>query len=180
MQAGEIYIDFTILNELNPQIIKVQDNSNWFIAEDKQATMLITPPGSMTAIPLIFAKKQTNIYNSTNLGLTCIIECKEQPLVDLSDGIWTFCLKSAYEGFEKKRYHLKTDRFLLNWYKEWASLGLDYVDVNDKKYEALLDARKHIYTAEAFTVMGDFTKANREMKEAQKKLEKIKKCQNCY
>jgi hypothetical protein len=52
MQAGEIFIDFTILNELNPQLIKVQDNSTWFIAEDKQATIFITPPGSSTYLIL--------------------------------------------------------------------------------------------------------------------------------
>jgi hypothetical protein len=180
MQAGEIFIDFTILNELNPQLIKVQDNSTWFIAEDKQATIFITPPGSSIAITNIFSKNETNIFNSVNLELSCLAECAEQKYINLSDGIWTLCLKSAYEGFEKKRYHLKSDTFMIEWYKEWANIGLDYVDVNDKKYEALLDARKHLTSAESFTVQGDFTKASREFNEAQKKFNKIKKCTNCF
>jgi hypothetical protein len=69
---------------------------------------------------------------------------------------------------------------MIEWYKEWANIGLDYVDVNDKKYEALLDARKHLTSAESFTVQGDFTKASREFNEAQKKFNKIKKCTNCF
>ena len=178
-QVGKIKIDFTILQELNPQLLKVQDASNWFSAEDKQATLIVTPPGSTKGIANVFAKHETTILTSVNLGLSCLTTCGESELQDLSDGVWTICVKSAYQGLEKTRYFLKTDRFKIEWYKEFANLGFEYVDINNVKYEALYDARKHLTTAEAFIIDGNFTKANREFTLAQKKLNKIRKCKDC-
>jgi hypothetical protein len=180
MEIGKINIDFLVHSDiLDPTIIVVGDTSEWFSAEDKVAIISITPPGSAKPINNIFAKKQLNIYNASNLGLVCVTECAEQERVDLSDGIWKICLKSAYTGLEKTRYYLKTDRFLVEWYKEWASLGLEYVDSKNDKYDALLDVRKHLTTAESFTLSGDFTKASREFTEAQKKFNKVRKCKDC-
>lgn len=180
MEVGAISIDFSIISELNPKTLKVVDNSEWFSAEDKQATIFICPPGSSKPITHIFAKHKVNTYNSTNLGLSCLNSCGESQLIDLSDGIWTIRLTSAYEGLEKTRYHLKTDRFLIEFYKEWVNTGLDYVDTKNPIYDALMDAKKHLTTAEAFTVEGDFTRANREFQEAQKKFNKLRACKNCY
>jgi hypothetical protein len=112
--------------------------------------------------------------------LSCLAECEEQSYQDLSDGIWKICVKSAYEGIEKTRYYLKTDIFRIEWYKEFSSKGLEYVNTNDPIYDALYDAEKHLTTAEAFMLDGDFTKANREFQEAQKKFNKIRTCKNCY
>ena len=176
---GKINIDFTILQELNPQLLKIQDVSDWFSAEDKQATLIVFPPGSTKGIANIFAKHETTILTSVNLGLSCLTTCGESELQDLSDGVWKICLQSAYQGLEKTRYFLKTDRFKIEWYKEFVNLGLEYVDTNNPKYEALYDARKHLSTAESFIIDGDFTKANREFNEAQKKLNKIRECKNC-
>lgn len=180
MDIGVIKIDFTIVPELNPQIIKICDNSDWFSAENKQSTLYIIPPGSTKANTSIFAKHKINTYNSTNLQLSCLTECGENKLVDLTDGIYTIILKSAYEGIEKTRYHLKTDRFMVEWYKEWASTGLTYVDSKNPKYDALMDSRKHLITAEAYTIEGNFVLASREFQEAQKKFNKIRKCKDCY
>lgn len=177
-QIGKINIDFTVIQELNPQLIKVQDNSDWFFAEDKSATIIITPPGSSKGIVNVFAKKETNTFNSSNLGLSCITECTDQVHQPLSDGIWKITLQSIYQGLEKKRYYLKTDTFRIEWAKEFVNLGLEYVNTKDLKYEALYDCIKHLDTANSFTLDGDFTKANREFTEAQKKFNKIRKCQH--
>lgn len=174
---GKINIDFTVLQEINPQLIKIQDCSEWFSAEDKQATLIVTPPGSTKGIANIFVKHETTILTSQNLGLTCDLTCTD--LADLSDGVYKICLQSAYKGLNKTRYYLKTCRFKLEWYKEFANLGFQYVDTNNPKYEALYDARKHLSTAESFIIDGDFTKANREFNEAQKKFNKIRKCKDC-
>lgn len=181
MEVGQIRVDFTVDSAgLNPQLIRVIDNSEWFSAEDKQSTIYITMPGSSRPITHIFAKHKINTYNSTNLGLDCIVACEDTQQNDLSDGIYKITLKSAYEGLEKTRYYLKTDQFLISWYKEFASAGLDYVDTNNSIYDALYDSRKHLTTAEAFMLDGDFTKANREFTDAQKKFDALKKCKNCY
>lgn len=176
MEVGKIRIDFTVLQELNPQLLKIQDSSDWFSAEDKQATLTVVPPGSSKPIAFVFAKHETTILTSVNLGLSCLVECDDQKLEDLSDGIWKICLQSAYQGLDKTRYFLKTDRFKIEFYKEFANLGFQYVDTNNPRYEALYDARKHLSTAESFIIDGDFTKANREFTEAQKKFNKIRGC----
>jgi hypothetical protein len=175
----KVNVDFKILPILDAQIISIADNSEWGVAEDKQSTIYITVPGSNTPITNIFAKHKINTYNSTNLQLTCVNTCEDIG-VDLPDGIWTIRLTSAYEGLEKTRYYLKTDRFKIEWYKEWLNTGLDYTDTKDLRYDALLDCRKHLISAEACTIEGDFTRASREFKEAQQKFNKIRKCKNCY
>jgi len=180
--VGTISIDFTVDSAgLNAEVIRVIDNSQWFSAEDMQATIYIFPPGSSRAITHVFAKNKTNTYNSSNLGLECLAVCDEtQQYSPLSDGIWKIRLTSAYEGLEKTRYYLKTDLFRIEWYKEFASKGLEYVNTNDPIYEALYDSEKHLTTAEAFMLDGDFTKANREFQEAQKKFNALRKCKDCY
>lgn len=177
---GKIKIDFKVLSPLDAKILMIADNSDWFSAEDKQATISIFPPGSTKAINNVFAKKQLNIYNSSNLGLECLAICDEtREYADLSDGIWKITVKSAYQGLEKTRYYLKTDTFLIEWYKEWINTGLEYTDTKNLIYESLLDSRKHLYSAEGFMLEGDFTKANREFTEAQKKFNKLRKCKDC-
>ena len=177
---GKIKIDFKILPTLDPTIIMVADNSDWFSAEDKVSTISITPPGSSKTINNVFAKKQLNIYNSSNLGLECLAICDEtREYTSLSDGIWKITLKSAYQDLEKTRYYLKTDTFLIEWFKEWINTGLEYTDTKNLIYESLLDSRKHLYSAEGFMLEGDFTKANREFTEAQKKFNKLRKCKDC-
>ena len=176
---GKIKIDFKVLSPLDATILMIADNSDWFSAEDKQATVSIVPPGSTKAINNVFAKKQVNTFNSVNLQLSCLTECGEQQYIDLSDGIWKITLKSAYQDLEKTRYYLKTDQFLIEWFKEWINTGLEYTDTKNLIYESLLDSRKHLYSAEGFMLEGDFTKANREFTEAQKKFNKLRKCKDC-
>lgn len=180
--VGEIKIDFTVDSAgLNAEVIRVIDNSEWFSAEDMQATIYIFPPGSSRAITHVFAKNKINTYNSVNLQLSCLsTDCTEQQYSSLSDGIWKVNVKSAYEGLEKTRYYLKTDRFRIEWYKEWINTGLDYTDTKNARYDALNDSKKHLTSAEAFMLDGDFTKANREFQEAQKKFNALRKCKDCF
>jgi hypothetical protein len=180
MEIGKVTIDFKILPALDTKVIMVADNSDWFSAENLQSTILVTPPGSIKAITNVFSKHKINTFNSSNLGLNCVTECGEQKYIDLSDGIWKICVKSGYENIEKTRYFLKTDRFMLEWYKEWITTGLTYTDVKNPKYDALMDSKKHITSAEAYTLGGDYTSASREFREAQKKLNEVRKCKNCY
>jgi hypothetical protein len=179
MIIGKINIDFKILSPLDPSILMIADYSDWFSAENSQSVISIYPPGSTKAVTNTFTKNKINTFNSTNLGLTCVVECGDQPYIDLNDGIWKIVLKSAFEGLEKTRYYLKTDRFMVEWYKEWINVGLTYNKAESLKYDALMDARKHLITAKAHTVYGNFTYATREFQEAQKKFNKIRKCKDC-
>jgi hypothetical protein len=68
---GTVKIDFTIIPDSSPDILIVGDMSTWAVAENKQSTILITPPGSTKAISNTFMKHKLNIFNSENLGLSC-------------------------------------------------------------------------------------------------------------
>jgi hypothetical protein len=179
MIIGKINIDFKILSPLDPSILMIADYSDWFSAENSQSTISITPPGSTKAITNNFAKNKINTFNSVNLGMSCLIECEEQKNIDLNDGIWKIVLKSAYEGLEKTRYYLKSDRFMVEWYKEWINIGLTYDKSETLMYDALMDARKHLITAKAHTIDGNFVYADREFQESQKKFNSLKKCKDC-
>ena len=179
MQAGKINIDFQVINTYNPQKLWVGDDSVWLNAENQPAYILITPPGSKKAISNTFQKFRINSFNSTNLGLSCLNTCGDQNYVDLPDGIWTINLKSSYQGIEKTRYYLKTDRFRLDLDKVYIKASFEY-DVKDKQLrQDFSESEFLIRTAEAFARDGDFAKASRDFSEAQKTLKKYQDCKNC-
>ena len=179
MEAGKINIDFEVIPTYNPQKLLVGDASVWLNAENKPAYILITPPGSKKAISNSFQKERINIFTSVNLGMSCLNTCGEQDYVDLPDGIWTINVKSAYQGIEKIRYYLKTDRFRLELDKIYIKASLEY-NIKDKQLrEDFSDVELMIRTAEAFARDGDFSKASRDFSEAQKILKKYQDCKNC-
>ena len=179
MAIGKITVDFKVLTPLEPTLLIIIDNSEWLSAADKQSFISIYPPGSQRAITNIFSKHKLNIFNSVNLQLSGFEKCEEQELAPLPDGIWKICVKSSYKDLDATKYHLKTDSFMVLWYKEWIKVGFEYSNLQDNKYDALNDVRKHITTAEGFTLQGDFVKAGREFEEAQKKFDKLTECKNC-
>ena len=111
MSELSIKIDFTILPTKEPKEIVLLDTSQWGIAYNQPAYLSILPPGYVNYINHSFSKQTYTILNSSNLGIGCITgECNGGELEDLDDGIWEFCLKSAYEGINKKRFFLKDDQ----------------------------------------------------------------------
>ena len=111
MSELSIKIDFTILPTKEPKEIVLLDTSQWGIAYNQPAYLSILPPGYTNYINHSFVKQTYTILNSSNLGMGCITgECNGGELEDLDDGIWEFCLKSAYEGINKKRFFLKDDQ----------------------------------------------------------------------
>ena len=179
MEAGKININFGVISDYNPQELWVIDASMWGIAENKPAYILITAPGSKKPISNVFQKERRNIFNSVNLGMSCLNICGEQDFVDLSDGIWTINVKSAYQGIEKTRYYLKTDRFRLDLDKVYIKASLEY-NVKDKQLRQDLSEAEFLQrTAEAFARDGDFAKASRDFSGAQKILKKYQECKNC-
>ena len=179
METGQIIIDFEIYNSYNPQTLIVGDHSYWKNAENLPAYLLVTPPGSKTPISNVFKKHRLNIFQSVNLGLSCLTECDEQKYEDLNDGIWTFVLKSGYEGFEKTRYYLKTDRIRLKLDEVYIKAGLEYNKEDKQLRNDLADIEFLLRTAEAFCRNGDWVKASRDFDEAKSILKKYQECKNC-
>lgn len=177
MTVGAIKIDFQVLPIVNPKKIYIMDDSEWNIAQDLQSTIFITPPGATKPIVHIFSKNQITIFNSVNLGLSCLTECsEEQDYQELSDGVWQICLKSGYATFERKRYFLKTDQVRIDLDKAYISAGFDYSTSKKRVYDDLMYVELLIKTAEAHTRDGNITKAKRDFNEAVKLLNAYKKC----
>ena len=179
MEAGKLIVDFEVYNSYNPQTLIVGDHSYWKNAENLPAYLLVTPPGSKTPISNIFKKHRLNIFQSVNLGLSCLTECEEQKYEDLNDGIWTFVLKSGYEGFEKTRYYLKTDRIRLQLDQVYIKAGLEYSKEDKQLRNDLSDIEFLLRTAEARTRDGDWYKASRDFEEAKTILKRYQKCKDC-
>lgn len=179
MSIGKVIINFTVIPDYDATSLIVGDLSEWESAENLPATICITPPGGTIPINSVFQKHRLNIFNSVNLGLSCVSQCGEQVYTDLLDGIWTLTLFSGYEGLEKTIYYLKTDRFQLELDKIYVRAGLDF-DRKQKQFrEDLQDLHFLINAAHAQVRVGDYAKANRDFIQAQTILKKYIDCKDC-
>jgi hypothetical protein len=169
---GTVKVDFTVIPDFSPDTLIIGDMSVWAVAEDKQASILITPPGSTKAISNSFMKHKLNIFNSENLGITCLTTDDQHNYINLSDGIWTINLQSSLEGLEKTRYYLKADQFRMDLDKIYIRAGLEYSKGSKKFREDLQDIEFLARTAAAHTRNGDFYKADRNFSEAKRLLDK--------
>ena len=179
MNIGKIIVNFTVIPDYEPSTLIVGDLSVWNGAENLPATICIIPPGSKKSINNVFQKHRLNIFNSVNLGLSCLHECEEQTYEDLSDGVWTITLKSGYEDIEKTSYYLKTDRFQLEIDKVYTRAGLEF-DKEQKQFrEDMQDIHFLINSSHAWVRQGDFSKSARDFQTAQEILKRYIDCKNC-
>jgi len=174
---GKININFSTFSN-SPLHLSVMDLSDWLYSEDLPAYILITVPGSKNPKTYTFKKYKTNIFNSHNLGLSCLSgNCQEENYIDLPDGIYTVCLKSGYENIENTHYYLKTDRFEVEYNKVLVKYGIDNVDQN---FINLMVKIKYILdVAKSHVMLGDFVKSDRYFQEAKKILKRFVECKDC-
>lgn len=177
---GELNIDFDIIKSTT-KTLWIGDRSDWVYAEDLPANIYITMPGSTKPLAYEFEKNQICVYNSHNLGVTCRTnQCGDEvPYTDLPDGIYTINIKSSYEGFEKTRYYLKTDKTELTVSKLIVSHSLEYSKANKGFIEAIYDIDWMLKVAKSFAKVGDFNKADQAYKEAKSKIMGLSECKNC-
>jgi hypothetical protein len=177
---AKITIDFQILETKNPQLLMVSDNSVWEYAEDLSSWIVIVLPGSTTELKYTFKKESINQFNSHNLGISCLsANCDDEEYIDLPDGIYTICVKSAYTDIEKSRYYLKTDRFDVDLAKVIIKNGFEY-NLEDKEFrDKIFDIKWYLLTAKSHALNGDFVKADNFFQDAKKKLRVFQDCKNC-
>ena len=177
---GELIVDFDVISSTT-KTLWIGDNSDWVYAEELDAYIYITLPGSRKPMEYLFEKNQVCTYNSHNLGITCPTNTcgNEVPYTDLPDGIYTITLKSGYTGFEKTRYYLKTDKTELNLSKIIISNGLEYVKSDKQFREVVYDIDWMIKVAKSFAKVGDFKKADEAFRQATSDINKISDCKNC-
>ena len=177
MTVGKINIEFAI-SSTSPLHLVVEDFSDWLYAKDLPSYVLITVPGSKKPKTYTFKKFKRNIFNSHNLGLSCLSgDCKEEQYVDTPDGIYTVCLKSGYEDIEETKFYLKTDRFEVEYNKVLVKYGIDDVDQN---FINLMVKIKYVLdVAKSHAMLGDFVKSDRYFQESKKLLKRFVECKNC-
>ena len=176
MTVGKINIDFGV-SSTSPLHLVVEDFSTWVYAEQLPAYVLITVPGSKKPKTYTFKKFKRNIFNSHNLGLSCLSgDCKEEHYIDTPDGLYTICLKSGYENIEDTHYYLKTDRFNIEYSKVMIKDGIEY---NKDFIEYMTQVKFLVEVAKSHAMLGDFVKAQRFFEDAKKKLRKYVECKNC-
>ncbi len=177
MTVGKINIDFGV-SSTSPLHLVVEDFSTWVYAKDLPAYVLITIPGSKKPKTYTFKKFKRNIFNSHNLGLSCLSgDCKEEHYIDTPDGIYTVCLKSGYEDIEETKFYLKTDRFEVEYNKVLVKYGIDDVDQN---FINLMVKIKYVLdVAKSHAMLGDFVKSDRYFQESKKLLKRFVECKNC-
>lgn len=174
-QVGQITPDFQIMKSGDPRILMVVDTSSWVYAENKTSYLSIRLPGSSKYITHTFKKYAVNNLNSHNLGLSCLRgDCTEEVYTDVPDGIYSIKLLSGYEGIEKERYYLKTDKLELEIAKRVTLIGFSYSEEVDNKVKEIGYVRWNLYVAESWTKLGDFIKADRYYQEAVKMFNKCK------
>ena len=176
MTVGNININFTIFSD-SPLYLHIADLSDFLYAENLPAYILITIPGSKKPKVFSFTKERINIFNSHNLGLSCLKgDCNEETYVELPDGIYTICVKSGYEGIEKSKFYLKTDRFEIEYSKVMVRDGLEY----NKDFVLYMTKVKFLLeVAKSHAKLGDFVKAQRFFEESKKLLSRYVECKNC-
>ncbi len=70
------------------------DTSIWSFIENKPAIIEIIPPGVVDPIVYNVAKNKTNIFNTSNLGMSNI-----GVLNDLPDGVYKVTIKGSPDSF---------------------------------------------------------------------------------
>lgn len=174
--VGQIKPDFQVIESGDPRILMIADTSDWKYSENKNSYFSIKLPGSSKYVTYSFKKYSVNSLNSHNLGISCLKgDCTEEVYVDLPDGIYTIKVLSGYEGIEKERYYLKTDKIELEIAKYITSIGLNFSDHTSEKIKPIQKVKWFLTVAKSWTKLGDFTKADRFFQEAIR----ISNQQNC-
>lgn len=173
-QIGNINIKFDVFSD-DPQHLIVGDLSDWVYAEEQPSYISILLPGSSKPIAFNFNKKKLNIFNSHNLGLSCLSgDCTEEQYVDLPDGIYRICVKSSFDNIEKEKFYLKTDLFELESAKVLVKYGMD--DFKDDFLYYMVKTEGILKVAKAHAMLGDFIKAQRYFEQATNRLNKYIEC----
>ena len=161
----------------SPLYLAVMDMSDWAYAENQPAYLKITLPGSKNPLKYTFKKEKTNIFNSHNLGITCLRgNCKEEIYKDLPDGIYTIELLSNYSNVFEKKYYLKSDRFEVEYKKVLVKYKTD-VDQNFIDY--MYRVKYTLDVAKSFTAEGNIVESHKYFQEAKKLLKRYVECNDC-
>lgn len=172
----KIVVDFQILDTKDPNVLVIIDTSEWQHAEDKPATLFIKLPSSDEELHYRFVKGKTVVFNSHNLGVSCISgDCSEQNFMKLPDGLYKIRLQSGYEGISKERLYLRDHRFQMRFYNAILKLG-PYTSLEDCQIEIINNIQYTMLRAQAYVSEGNAKEGIKFFQEARALLDKLSRC----
>lgn len=174
-----INIDFQIYDSKDPKKFIVLDTSNWGHIQEKPSIIEIILPGEVEPVVHYFNKNAVNIFNSTNLHLSCN-DCNDSN-IDLPDGIYDITVKGSPDTFNSNLSYLRTTNTQLKLDKLYIKLSLEcYKSDNDisKQIHKLNEIELLLKSAEANVRYGEDCIGQELLYKAQKLIDNNQKC-NC-
>jgi hypothetical protein len=161
MSQSGIYknrLNFSIIDDGNPQTIVVLDSSEYADDVPEKPKVDILLPGSNEATSLAYIPNEVNVYNSSTLGATC----ETGSLANLSDGLYWITLRVCpYDKAYKTKAYLRTLQLEYSFQNVLLALA---VAPCSQKDDALIKIKKiefylNLETAKAHTEIGNGTQA---------------------
>lgn len=168
-----IYVDFSVSSSLYK--LKIEDLSQWGVSANKPAVIEITPPGYDDPYFVQTFNKESTIYDSNCLELSCGDECED--LTELPDGVWKITLKASPSTFSKTAYYLKLDKYRRRLDLAFIkSLDSDCRGCNKKQ---LLEFMFYEREMEALVRSGDRRRAQQRYLGALADMDSLINCKEC-
>lgn len=171
-----INLNFDILNLYDPKSLYVVDTSTWGVLENKPAIIEIVLPGEVIPATHYFNKKQVNIFNAGNLGITCS-GCSGG--INLPDGIYQIKIKGSPDSYNCSKSYLKSDTTRAKLDKYIASANFQCSCLTKEFMSKIQRINFLLEAADSNTRLGNFCEAQELLFKAQKDIDKLHGCKTC-
>lgn len=168
-------LDFQVHDIKDPRVLSIMDYSTWGVAEGKPTIIKITLPGDKNPVVHYFQQGVMNVFNSSNLGVVCD-PCELPDLLPLDDGIYQITLEGSPDTYNLTKYYLRTTNLCLELDALYMKSKIECKELSCETLQDLIKPSLLIKTAEAFTRVGDFCKAQEIFDLAVAVVEDQKKC----
>lgn len=166
-----IEIDFDVLETKDPKKLMVGDTSkDWFNAEDLDAYLYVTVPGSTKPKVFNFEKKTIKVFNSKLLNTHSDTNNYQY----LPDGIYKIKLQSGFKEKYVEKIYLKTDLLKRNISESIVRNALNLSSSSDNFVDSIYEVDYLIRVAEAFAMECNIPMVERYYNEAVNKFKCLK------
>lgn len=170
-------LDFHVYSDGNPKKLIVVDESEWGRLRDEVSMINITVPGFSNPVNYYLGKNKVNIFNSVNLGMSCVTPGEPLCFNDLPDGIYDIEIFAGTFSCSKK--YLKTDLLNLEIDKLYSRTCLECDVLSGDIMEKVMEAEVLIRGAEAETRLGNFESAHMLIDRVHELVELMSNCKTC-
>ena len=177
VNIDKIHLDFEVEDTHNPKTLRVVDQSDWGLLEDRTSIIEIITPGMSEPVVTYLGKNQVNIFNSMNLGINC--ENEKVEYLDLPDGVYNITIKGSPSSYQASRKYLKTDSSRLELDRLWVRSCFLCDDQDKDLLDKLNKAEYLVMSAEANMRLGNECEAHDLMEALEDLIEGMSNCDEC-